>query len=367
MAKTKNQTFFDAHQLILHTGLALRGRTDTPTSLSSEEFNESGYLKAYGSLDFFMSFYYVTKLGLLYLFGDYEAAARMAEKAERVADKTAGMIWDAWRCFYQALTLAALYPSLSHADQRIADESLAAACSQLQTWAENSPQNFSHWAALLGAETAAVRGDVVSAMDGYERAIAEAARHGFVHVEALTNECYARFWQARGNDEITGIYLRAAERCYSRWGASAKVEDLKKRHPHQLATTRRYPENLPSLDSLDTTTVMRAAQLMSAEMEQSRLIGKLLRIVLENAGAERGFLLLERQGQLLIVAKGTVATAASVEFPATAAAFSQEIPTSVIHYVTNSSETVVLADASRDSRFAIDPYIQDRAPLSVLC
>ncbi len=40
---------------------------------------------------------------------------------------------------------------------------------------------------------------------------------------------------------------------------------------------------------------MKAAQTLSSEMVLSRLLEKMMRIVIENAGAQRGFLLLPQQ------------------------------------------------------------------------
>ena len=72
MTKTKNQTFLDTHQLILHWSRAIQGRTEEPCSLTSDDFDEAFYLKTYESLAFFVSFYYVIKLHVLYLFGDFD-------------------------------------------------------------------------------------------------------------------------------------------------------------------------------------------------------------------------------------------------------------------------------------------------------
>ena len=177
------------------------------------------------------------------------------------------MIWDAWRCFYQALTLFAHYPSLTASVQQTTLIVLDRLCAQMQTWAENSPENFGHRNALLAAESAALRGDASEAMTAYERAIAEAAEHGFIQIEALANECYARFWLRRGNENVAEIYLRVAERSYAQWGAAAKVESLQTRYPNLLGP---MPSDPLDPHALDLTTVMRASQVISGEVEPHR-------------------------------------------------------------------------------------------------
>ncbi|PMZ46701.1 hypothetical protein C1X25_32085, partial [Pseudomonas sp. GW247-3R2A] len=69
---------------------------------------------------------------------------------------------------------------------------------QLQTWAQQCPENFASRAALVGAEIARVEGRVIDAELLYEQAIHTAQESGFVHIEALANELASRFYAARG-------------------------------------------------------------------------------------------------------------------------------------------------------------------------
>src|SRR5262249_30322081 len=94
---------------------------------------------------------------------------------------------------------------------------------QLRAWAANCPQNFEDRAALIGAEIARIEGRPLDAMDLYERAIASARANGFVHNEALAYELAARFYTARGLNEVAHVYLGNARRGYLRWGADGKV------------------------------------------------------------------------------------------------------------------------------------------------
>ncbi len=367
MTRTKNQTFYDAHQQVLALGRALQGRTESPSSFSSADFDEAGFLETYKALGFFISIYYVTKLQLLYLLGDYEEAARMADEAERLGDKTEGMIWDAWRCFYQALNLAACHRSLAAPRDRAAMLiELERLVAQMEIWARNSPSNFSHRHDLVAAEAAAIRGDVAEAMAAYERAIADAARHGFIQIEALANECYGRFWLERGNDRVAKLYLRAAAESYGRWGAVAKVEELRARYPLQLPPAGR-DETDTALDVLDLKTVMRAAQVISGEVEQHRLRDQLLRIAMENAGAQRGCLLIERDGELRIEAESSVTEGLEGSEQTPGESVGPGLAQSIVHYVERVGKSVVLADATRDDRFSNDLYVQKERPRSLLC
>jgi len=112
--------------------------------------------------------------------------------------------------------------------------------------------------------------------------------------------------------------------------------------------------------------VLRAAQVVSGEAEQGRLLGSFMRILLESAGAQKGFLLLEREGQLLVEAEGTVEGETRV-LQGTVTSAGPDLPVAIIDCSAHGSETLILSDCSRDERFADDPYVQARKPLSVLC
>ncbi len=63
---------------------------------------------------------------------------------------------------------------------------------------------------------------------------------------------------------------------------------------------------------LDLATVVQVSQAVSAEIVLGTLLERILTIAIENAGAERGLLLLPHDGELQIEARA-VATASGVE------------------------------------------------------
>ena len=128
----------------------------------------------------------------------------------------------------------------------------------------------------------------------YEQAIRSARGNGFVQNEALAYEVAAQFYAARGFETFADAYLRNARNCYDRWGAHGKVKQLDERYP-RLREGRSPPPSTtidPPVGQLDVETVVKASQAISSEMVLPRLIEKLLRIAVENAGAERGLLIL---------------------------------------------------------------------------
>ena len=199
--------------------------------------------------------------------------------------------------FYSALSRAALWDSAASDQRREHFEALAAHYKRLQVWAEHCPENFEDRAALVGAEIARIEGRELDAERLYEQAIRSARANGFVHNEAIAYEVAAQFYAARGFETIADAYLRNARNCYDRWGAHGKVKQLDERYPRLREGRTPAPSGTidPPVGQLDVETVVKASQAISSEMALPALIEKLLRIAVENAGAERGLLILIRR------------------------------------------------------------------------
>jgi signal transduction histidine kinase/DNA-binding NarL/FixJ family response regulator len=112
---------------------------------------------------------------------------------------------------------------------------------------------------------------------------------------------------------------------------------------------------------------MKASQVLSSEMILGNLLKKLMQILLEIAGAEAGFLILEKAGKLLIEASGSVDKDEINVQQSIPIETSNQLPLSVINYVRQTYENVVLNDAIHERVFTTDIYILNSKPKSVLC
>ena len=373
--KLKITGFADSLKLIINWAQALRGETSSPLSLSDKEFDETRYIETYRGNPFFTMFHAVVKLQLCYLFEDYEQAKKVAQIAHENSHHLAGTIWPVEFEFWNALALAGNKSEFETQDLRFEIEK---AQKLLAVLAESCPENFLCKSLLLSAELERLSGGGASdlaAMQCYERAIAYAEETGAIQHQALANERYAKFWLARNQSRLAQVFLTEARNRYAQCGAKAKVADLERRHPELLsrATNAKSSNTIESVaiknsaDTLDFSTVMKAARAIAGEIELDRLLDKLMRIVIENAGAERGYLLLEQSGKPHIRAEGSLNATDVKASGAIPLSKAESVPASVINYVWRTQENVVLADAARDDRFAHDPYIVRRHPRSVLC
>ncbi len=204
----------------------------------------------------------------------------------------------------------------------------------------------------------------------YEEAIRSARENGFVHNEALANELAARFYATRGFQTIAHAYLRNARYGYLRWGADGKVRQLDALHPHlhqaEPAPDARGTIGTP-IEHLELATVLNVSQAISGELVLDKLVETLLRTAIEQAGAERGLLILPRGVEPRIAAEASTGGDAVTVHPRDQPVSAALLPESVLHYVLRMRESIILDDATAQPLFAADPYIRQRQARSILC
>jgi PAS domain S-box-containing protein len=351
----------------------LRGLTPTFGSFDDEQFDELRMERHFASntdLEVAECRYWIRKLQARFFAGDSQSAIAASSRAQRLLWTSLTVPEAAEYHFYCALTRAACCDSAPAGEREQHIDAVAAHHRQLQLWAENCPENFENRAALAGAEIARLEGRELDAERLYEKAIRSARANGFVHNEAIAYEVAARFYAARGFEEFARAYLRNARDGYLRWGADGKVRQLDEMYPHLRAEE---PAPGPTstiaapIERLDLATVIRVSQAVSGEMVLEKLIETLMRTAIEQAGAERGLLILSRGAEPRIEAEATTGgdtvRVQLRDVPVTA----DVLPDSVLHYVLHARESVVLDDATAKSPFATDPYIRERAAHSILC
>ncbi|HSD29139.1 MAG TPA: sigma 54-interacting transcriptional regulator, partial [Vicinamibacteria bacterium] len=349
-----------AHGLMLNWARALRGLTSAPQSLTGEGFDEEAFAREFSANPFFMTLLHVARLHLALLLED-EAEARRAVAAARRLSWGQGTLWPVLLEVWGGLALTSRYPG---AGDEVCSGwlELLAAREQLRTLAENCPENFRCYHLLLDAEMNRVEGRDAEALDLFDEAIREARRTESLQNEALAQELCGRMWLGRGNETAAAAHLAQARRCYLEWGAVVKVRQLEERHPWL-----RPSEEEGGAPSLDFVSVTKAAHALSVEIVLEELLRKLIHIALESAGAERGFFLQEKAGRLVIEAEGAVGRRPVGVLESRPLDASGDLSQAVVRYIRATGESLVIGEATRDERFAADPYVQRARPRSILC
>lgn len=361
--------------------LNLQGAAPDRLQLNGESFNQADLQRLEviqnGMLLFFV---YFAKLILAYFFRDYSAAVTHTERAAEYAPSATASMLAGGYIFYDALARLALYPDLDSKHQKDFLEHIESNQAKMRDWAEHAPMNYASKYALVEAEKARVLGQALAAMAHYDRAIALAQEHGYLQEVAIASERAAEFYQALGRDRFAQLYLSDACYAYERWGATAKVEALQQAHPQRIIPGARVRDDplarsltattattVSGAGILDLNTVIKSSQVISGEIVLEKLVAKLLQLAIENAGAQRGLLMLLEDNRLKIEAVGSVDQGEMEVMQSFDVERSQDLPLSMVQYVQRTHKDVVLSDATHEGGFTGDLYIASHQPKSVLC
>jgi len=366
--------------------LNLLGVEESPSLLSGAALCESEFLPVLLEANnlFGLFFFYLYKLTLCYLFGEIASAKNHAVEVSRYLLSATGTVGEPAFYLYDSLSVLAVLSLESEETSEIFKKVEQNQTKLQQYWAHYAPMNHQHKVDLVEAEKCRVLGQKVAAIELYDKAIAGAKENEYINEEALANELAAKFYLDWGKEKIAQVYLTEAYYAYARWGAKAKVEDLEKRYPQLLAPIFNQKTSLKIGDTiaqmmtgtvastssggsqiLDLATVIKASQSLSGEINLDKLLSTLMQVMIENAGAEKGAMILIERDSFLLAAQ--CLNSKSCNLLSTPVVDSQEIPIAIINYVSRTQETLVINDATTEATFAADSYIIQHQPKSVLC
>ncbi|NJK67420.1 MAG: response regulator [Microcoleus sp. SU_5_3] len=380
ISQLKQELTLNYQEIYRQSVFNLLGQAENPGLLVGDAYNEVTMIPFHVAANDItgLFYFYVNKVILCYLFEDLERAVESAAFAEQygVGGVTGELSMPVFR-FYDSLIQLAAYSSIS---SPAPDLLLKVTSNQekMQQWAHHAPMNFQHKYDLVEAEKARVLGDILEAEELYERAIVGACENEYIQEEALAYELAAKFYLARGRLKFASTYMKEAHYCYDRWGAKAKVQDLENRYPQLLSRVSKSPAEHRSFNprstggttnstiaSVDLAAVMKAAGAISQEIHLDRSISTLMQVAIENAGAQKGSLLLLEDEQLSIVAQCVDTKHCNLE--TIPVANCPDLPITIIQYVERTQEPLVLDNAAIEPTFAADIYIQQQQPRSLLC
>ncbi|WP_242063541.1 AAA family ATPase [Nostoc sp. FACHB-892] len=380
MRQFKQEVALALNQVFQQSVSNLMGCSVNPSRLIGEFYNEENELPEHGTVNDGNGIFvvYFNKLILCYLFSEYIQAFEALIVAERyLVCATASPLLPLYYLYTSLLKLVT-YSASSAQTQIESLDKITESLEKMKQWAHYAPMNYLHKYHLLQAEKARVLGQWFEAEEFYEQAILGARDNSYLQEEALAYELAAKFYLSRGREKFAQTYMKEAHYCYERWGATAKVRDLETRYPQLFPQSSDAASPTPktsvttSNDSpiaFDLAAVMKASLAISSEIELDKLLSSLMNILIENAGAQTGFLILENSGKWVIKAFGELNEGKNVH----ATQLLQPIPTanhlpeSIINYVIRTHECVILNDATREGNFIHEPYIQHNQIKSILC
>ncbi|EPX58461.1 hypothetical protein D187_003933 [Cystobacter fuscus DSM 2262] len=365
---TRGADFLDSGDIIYFTQRhvqQLRGLTASFGTMNGEDFDEETFEAGLTPqrMSTMRCWYWLIKAQSRYMSGAYQEALECANKSEELSWSSLGHIQLMDLHLFRALALAACYARMTPEKRQQALAEIRRHQQRLAEWAHHCPSTFLAPERLVAAELARLTGQRDEALQAYEHAVQSAREHGFLQRAALAYELAARFWREQRIPTLTEAYARKAREAWLRWGALGKVQQLDSEWPF-LATPEAGAPNVTDTSStrIDALTLVKAQQAISEEIVLERLVASLLRIAMENAGAQRGALLLP-QGDKLALA----ALSGTVSGQPTTGGSESHLPWTVISYVKRTREHVLIGDASQPHPFSSDTWLEQSHARSVLC
>lgn len=323
-------------------------------------------------------YFHFFNLFLNYFFGNFATGIKNAEIAFSYSSSMKSLAIYPVLLFLQSLCLLEEYPNVNFFKKKDYLRKVKSNQRSMKKWAKHSQINFLHKYYLVEAEKDRVQNNFLSAIDNYELAITLAREGEFTHEIALAYELAGKFFLKQENHTITKSYLNSALYYYHIWGALAKMKQLEKLYPSFIDNI--YEENPPTelegtasvitqrgdTESFNLASMVKVSEAISREIYLDKVLSSLVKILIENAGAERGVLILQKGDHLFIEAeasfdKNEVSVLQSIPME------KGDLPLTVINYAIRFSEYIVLNDAIKSERFSKDPYVIKNNSRSILC
>ncbi|MBE9161324.1 MULTISPECIES: ATP-binding protein [Microcoleaceae] len=300
--------------------------------------------------------------------------------------------------FYDALAHLATYTDAAPTERQQILKRVETSQKKLKESAHLTPIDYQHKFDLVEAELRGLLGQKAEAMELYDRAITGAKANEYVNEEALACELAAKFYLSHGREKIALVYMIDACDCYARCGDAVKIEDLKKRYPQLLSpilppatvaanplATAVIPPNQhhsvhPFIHSSVSrqlsdfgvfSTLLKACQALSSEIELDRLIAKLMQLAIANIEADKVALLLPNGSKWEVAAARAIDSLGverAIGLPSAALDKNSDIlPLKIVDCVKNLLKPVIVRNIAENCDRDSDSYIQKYQPQSLLC
>ncbi|MBN2535725.1 MAG: AAA family ATPase [Spirochaetales bacterium] len=316
-----------------------------------------------------------------YLFDDMDAAWKWNDFTKPHLPGVIGHFQMPDNVLIQSLLLIKKWKNADPGEQEQIIALLTENLAKLKSWSDNCRENFSHKFYLLSAEFAAIKGESLeTVIHHYKMALESIDKNDFIHMKALINELQGDYWIEREYETIGKIFIRNAYYHYKQWGCLAKCHLLEQKYPQcfidyhttgemTIKHTSIKGSHSKAASSLDIAAIIKSTQAISSEVKIDVLLKKIMKTIIDNAGAQHGCLLLkhERDDRLYIEAiqlkdSEKVSILQSLSFHEC-----RELCPEIIQYVSRTMESVVLGNACHEGAYQHNAYIRKNKIKSVVC
>jgi len=311
-----------------------------------------------------------------YLLENFEAAEKWYDFAETYAAGKSGSFNMVDYYMFQSLLFIKKYENALAENKDEILNKLNSNLAKLKTWSDNCPDNFAHKYYIVLAEFNRIQDSPLETIiDLYKKSLDSIRDGDFIHMRALINEITGEFWLLREYEIIGSAYIKEAYYLYKQWGASEKVKILNTKYPDmfrnisdQKISSLRPNSIHTSVSDLDLMSILKASQAISKEIKLDKLLKVLLETVIENAGAQYGFIVLKNLFDDNLYVEALKSKNDEIKImDSTPISDKLDVCLEVLQTVIRTKEHIVIEDALKDQHYQYNDYIKSKNVRSVLC
>jgi predicted ATPase/class 3 adenylate cyclase len=306
---------------------------------------------------------YCQKKLLCLVYNQHEMAWKFCQKEKEYLVPVKGSVTEMLFFFYENLCITPIYNSRTKKEQ----EQLLRICQKnlrlIKGLLAYSEVNYRHRYELMSAEYYTLLGQFDQALKAYTYAIRYARLNKYIQDEAVAWERTGLLFISQNQPEAAQFYLSHAYKAYLKWGANAKLLQMKEMYAGYIS----LEEIGLSANTLDLETILKTINLISGESVQEKILTGLMKLVTENAGAERAFLVIKERGKMIIKASLDLSINEIDILSNHPLEGFVPISHSVVNYVARTGEVLVLEDATTLMPFSSDAHVLKNDTKSIIC
>ncbi|HPS43043.1 MAG TPA: AAA family ATPase [Treponemataceae bacterium] len=329
-------------------------------------------------------YYVVARLVASFFNGDWEAGIEMANEGKQAMYGLLGMFFVVEYHYYRALNYIAL--GMKTRRSRSATVHARKSLAVLSRLGETAP-DVAHKAAIVRGGILILAHKFSEATTVLDGAISNARVSGYGQDVAIACELAARAFQTMGAQSLARSCMTEAYHGYVAWGLCSKARRLLECFDYLIAkgvapgeaslgdgTLGHGDANADSVpstgssgsESLDLAAIIKASNILNGTIVLDELLERLIRVVMENAGAQRSVLLLRSDSGYQVTVEGTSGETLRIQNHNLPLEQYDDIPESAIAYAVRTRQRLLINRGEMVELFQRDPYIKARDPAALL-
>lgn len=377
------QDGYDVGAMLLQVSKNFNGGTSHPLTMSDAYFDEEKCVAGMKERNYVsgVCMFHINKASIYLFHEEYEKSYLASLEAYKLIKSLPSFIYNSRFIFNNFLACAGYIIYGNNPPVAKLKKTMKTELAKMKKLAKYNPENFYHLQLIMEAEQANVENNTSLAATLYERAIKYSNENNWPSNEAMANELAAKFYYRNKIRKAAAGYMQEAFYLYDKWRGNGKTILLKEHYPKLLSTVHVTASVMPvrkmhsapaslqesnGLQLLDFASIVKSSQAISGEIEFEKLLQKIMALMLENAGAQRGVILLDDNGALNVMAEIDDHFNVTMLKNLPVSKF-KKLPHTAINYVLHTKDALVLDNAEAEGRFTNDDYIKENKCRSIIC